>query len=159
MLRSNTNATVNALLNTCVFSVNRSFLKYHQHLFLYSSSGHTSRCTLLCTSICTLNRTENDMTIQRILAENTVSVSEMRKHPADFFTDQPVAVLNKNQPVGYMLGRELFESMVDLIRQHQPQETFTAKFQPNIGQLKAVAASSSQFLSSAKDDELGNFVE
>jgi len=99
------------------------------------------------------------MAIQRILAENTVSVSEMRKHPADFFTNQPVAVLSKNQPLGYMVGKELFESMVDLLRQHQPQETFTARFQPNIGQLKAVATSSSQFLISAKEDELGNFAE
>ena len=95
------------------------------------------------------------MPIQRILAENTVSVSEMRKHPADFFTDQPIAVLSKNQPVGYMVGRELFESMMDIIRQHQPQDTFTARFQPSLSQLKAAAASSSQFLNSAKEDELG----
>ena len=82
------------------------------------------------------------MTIQRILAEETVSVSEMRKHPADFFTDHPIAVLNKNQPIGYMLGKEPFESMVDLIRQLQPQETFTARFQPSATQLKATAARS-----------------
>lgn len=82
------------------------------------------------------------MATQRILAEETVSVSEMRKHPADFFTDRPIAVLNKNQAVGYMAGKELFESMVDLIRQLQPQETFTAKFQPSASQLKVIAAAS-----------------
>jgi hypothetical protein len=29
------------------------------------------------------------MGTQRILSEATVSVTEMRKHPADFFTDHP----------------------------------------------------------------------
>ena len=99
------------------------------------------------------------MAIQRILAEEAVSVSEMRKHPTDFFTDHPIAVLNKNQTAGYMVGRELFESMVDLIRQMQPQETFTAKFRPSANQLKAIAASSSAFLATAREDELGEFVE
>ena len=80
------------------------------------------------------------MAIQRILAEETVSVSEMRKHPADFFTDQPIAVLNKNQPIGYMIGKKQFESMVDLIRQLQPQETFSATIRPSVTQLKTIAA-------------------
>jgi antitoxin YafN len=49
------------------------------------------------------------MSTQRILAEQTVSVTEMRKHPTDYFTDHPIAVLNRNQTEGYMLGKELFE--------------------------------------------------
>jgi hypothetical protein len=58
-----------------------------------------------------------------------------------------------------MLGKELFESMVDLIRQLQPQETFTAKFQPSATQLKALAESSAQFLANAKEEDPGEFVE
>lgn len=99
------------------------------------------------------------MATQRILAEEMVSVSEMRKHPTDFFTDHPIAVLNKNQTAGYMVGKELFESMVDLIRQLHPEETFTAKFQPPVTQLKAVTAASAKFLASAKEKELEDFVE
>ena len=99
------------------------------------------------------------MAIQRILAEEAVSVSEMRKHPTDFFTDHPIAVLNKNQTAGYMVGKELFESMVDLIRQLQPQETITARFQPSVAQLKAVTTGTAQFLASASEEELGEFVE
>lgn len=99
------------------------------------------------------------MTTQRIAAEKVVSVTEMRKHPTDFFTDHPIAVLNNNQTAGYMLGKELFESMVDLIRQLQPQETFTARFQPSATQLKAITTSSAQFLASAKKEELGDFTE
>lgn len=99
------------------------------------------------------------MAKQRILAEETVSITEMRSHPADFFTDHPIAVLNKNQTAGYMLGKELFESMVDLIRQLQPQETFTARFQPSLTQLKAITDGSAQYLASAKEEELGEIVE
>ena len=99
------------------------------------------------------------MATQRIMAEETVSVTEMRKHPTDFFTDHPIAVLNRNQTEGYMVGRELFENMVDLIRQLQPQETFTARFQPSATKLKALAAGSRQYLATAKEEELGDFVE
>ena len=99
------------------------------------------------------------MTTHRILAEEFVSVSEMRKHPADYFTDHPIAVMNKNQTAGYMVGKELFESMVDLIKQLHPQETFTAKFQPSITQLKAATKGSSEFLATAKEEELGDFIE
>ena len=100
-----------------------------------------------------------NMSIQRILAEEAVSVSEMRKHPTDFFTDHPIAVLNKNQTAGYMVGKELFESMVDLIRQMQPQESFTGGFRPSSEQLRALAARSSEFLATAQEDELGEFLE
>ena len=99
------------------------------------------------------------MPIQKIMADNTVSVTEMRKHPADFFTDQPIAVLSNNQPIGYMVGRELFEAMVDALRQQQPQETFSARFQPNSNQLNGAIAASAKFLSSAKEEDLGDFVE
>lgn len=99
------------------------------------------------------------MATHRIVAEEVVSVTEMRKRPTDYFTDHPIAVLNNNQTAGYMVGKELFESMVDLIRQLQPQETFTARFQPSATQLKAIAAGSAQFLASAQEEELGDFAE
>ena len=99
------------------------------------------------------------MAIQRILAEETVSVTEMRKHPTDFFTDHPIAILNKNQTAGYMVGKELFETMVDLIRQLQPQESFTAAFQPSVTHLKAVTKGAAEFLVKANKEELGDFVE
>ncbi len=102
---------------------------------------------------------EEYMATHRILAEEFVSVSEMRKHPADYFTDRPIAVMNKNQTAGYMVGKELFESMVDLIKQLQPQEEFTAKFQPFLTQLKAATKGSYEFFANAKEEEPEDFIE
>ena len=34
--------------------------------------------------------------MQRILSEHTVSITELRKNPAQYFIDEPVAVLSNN---------------------------------------------------------------
>lgn len=53
--------------------------------------------------------------MRRILAEQTVSITELRKNPAQYFIDEPVVVLSKNKPVGYMLSAKLFETIVDML--------------------------------------------
>jgi antitoxin YafN len=55
------------------------------------------------------------MATQRILAEETISISEMRKHPTEYFTDHPIAVLNRNQTEGYMLGKALAEGSAQFL--------------------------------------------
>ncbi len=57
--------------------------------------------------------------MRRILAEQTVSITELRKNPAQYFIDEPVVVLSKNKPVGYMLSAKLFETIVDML-ENQP---------------------------------------
>ncbi|WP_028303160.1 type II toxin-antitoxin system Phd/YefM family antitoxin [Oceanospirillum maris] len=55
-------------------------------------------------------------TIRPILADNTTSISELKKNPmavvdeADGF---PVAVLNRNQPVFYCIPAEAYEALMD----------------------------------------------
>ncbi len=41
--------------------------------------------------------------MHRILAEKSVNITELRKNPAKYFIDQPVAVLSNNRPAGYLL--------------------------------------------------------
>lgn len=56
------------------------------------------------------------MQIRPILADNTTSISELKKNPmavvdqADGF---PVAVLNRNQPVFYCVPAEAYELLMD----------------------------------------------
>lgn len=55
-------------------------------------------------------------TIRPILADNTTSISELKKNPmavvdeADGF---PVAVLNRNQPAFYCIPAEAYEALLD----------------------------------------------
>lgn len=55
-------------------------------------------------------------TIRPILADNTTSISELKKNPmavvdeADGF---PVAVLNRNQPAFYCVPAEAYEALMD----------------------------------------------
>ncbi len=55
-------------------------------------------------------------TIRPILADNSTSISELKKNPmavveqADGF---PVAVLNRNQPVFYCVPAEAYEQLMD----------------------------------------------
>jgi hypothetical protein len=67
--------------------------------------------------------------------------------------------LSNNQAVGYMVGKELFESMVDRLRQLQPQETFTATFRPSASQLKELAETSATLIASTQEEDLGKFTE
>lgn len=55
-------------------------------------------------------------TIRPILADNSTSISELKKNPmavveqADGF---PVAVLNRNQPVFYCIPADAYEALLD----------------------------------------------
>ncbi|MAD45833.1 MAG: antitoxin [Oceanospirillaceae bacterium] len=55
-------------------------------------------------------------TVRPILADNTTSISELKKNPmavvdeADGF---PVAVLNRNQPAFYCVPAEAYEALMD----------------------------------------------
>ncbi len=99
------------------------------------------------------------MSTHKILAEEMVSVSELRKNPSLYFTDYPVAVMSHNQTAGYTVGAELFEKMIMLIEQNQKDTTTSGQFRPSAARLKQITKASEQFLQNASDDELGQFSE
>jgi len=54
--------------------------------------------------------------MQSVLAEMAVSVSELKKNPSAVMSNaegRPVAVLNHNRVMGYMVPAELYEAMMD----------------------------------------------
>jgi antitoxin StbD len=54
--------------------------------------------------------------MQSVLAEMAVSVSELKKNPSAVMSHaegRPVAVLNHNRVMGYMVPAELYEAMME----------------------------------------------
>ncbi|PSB84529.1 antitoxin [Photobacterium damselae subsp. damselae] len=56
------------------------------------------------------------MAIHQVLADNTISISELKKNPMSVVNDTdgfPVAVLNHNQPAFYCIPAEAYEMLLD----------------------------------------------
>lgn len=99
------------------------------------------------------------MSTHKILAEEMVSVSELRKNPSQYFTNSPVAVMSHNKTAGYIIGAELFEKMMMIIEQSQRDKTIIGQFRPSAARLKQITEESERFLQRVSDEELGHFSE
>lgn len=95
------------------------------------------------------------MAVQCILAEKTVSVTELRKKPCDYFMDEPVAVLSNNKTAGYMVSAALYEKMVELIE----LQSKVSRFRPSHARLTQIAKHGAESLLAASQHELDDFVE
>ncbi len=99
------------------------------------------------------------MSTQTILADQTVSITEFRKKPQEFFTDRPIAVLSNNRAAGYVLGAEVFEQLVAIVRQSNQSEVFNGQFLPTADRLRQIASRGAELLENATDGQLENFSE
>ena len=69
--------------------------------------------------------------MHRILAEKSVNITELRKNPAKYFIDQPVAVLSNNRPAGYLLSASAFEALMDMLAEQEEKKPIKARFRPS----------------------------
>ena len=91
------------------------------------------------------------MPTQAIFAEQTVSITELRKNPSEFFKEEPVAVLSNNKTAGYMLSAELYEQMLQLL--NQQSTVVKSRFRPTRTRLDEIAKNCSEALLNATSNE------
>ncbi|SFM70236.1 type I toxin-antitoxin system antitoxin YafN [Marinobacter zhejiangensis] len=99
------------------------------------------------------------METHAILAEKSVSISALRNNPAQYFGDQPIAVLSHNKPAGYVIGAELFEEMMRLIGDREEARAFRGRFRPSGAELAEYCKSSAAALKDAKPENLEEFTK
>ena len=97
-----------------------------------------------------------------ILADETVSVSELKKSPSQYFTDHAIAVLSNNRPTGYVIGAAAYEAMVSMLKQFNQSETFPGEFRPTAEEIREITAKGRALLENTSGNDLeklGNFSE
>lgn len=94
-----------------------------------------------------------------ILAEKSVSISALRNNPAQYFGNEPVAVLNHNKPAGYLLGAALFEEIVKMLSALEESQTFIGRFQPRGAELAELCKKGADLMLEATQEEMEGFTE
>jgi antitoxin StbD len=63
--------------------------------------------------------------METILAEQSVGISELKANPngvIEAAEGRPIALLNRNKPVAYLLSPELYEAMLDRLEDYELSE-------------------------------------
>lgn len=97
--------------------------------------------------------------MERILAEKSINITELRKNPAKYFIDEPVAVLSNNRPAGYMVSARVFEELIDLLEEKQGRVHKAARFRPTAERLDTIADDGQKLLENTSDKDLAEFRE
>lgn len=97
------------------------------------------------------------MSTSPIYAEQTVSITDLRKSPASYFKKEPVAVLSNNRTAGYIVPAEVYQHMVNMIEQAYPEGR--SRFRPSRARLDAIAAEGAELIANASQADLGRFSE
>ncbi len=60
--------------------------------------------------------------MRQVLADFSVSISELKKNPSSLLSQangSPIAVLNHNKPTAYLISAETYEAMVEMIEDYE----------------------------------------
>lgn len=97
--------------------------------------------------------------MERIFAEKSINITELRKNPVKYFIDEPVAVLSNYRPADYMVSAKVFEELIDLPEEKPGRAHIAARFRPNAGRLNDIANNGQKLLQAASDKDLTEFTE
>lgn len=97
------------------------------------------------------------MGMHSILAERSVSITELRKNPGQYFLEEPVAVLSNNRPTGYMIGQELFQELMKLVEQVEGKRTVTGRFRMSTDDLREIGRRGTDLLAYASPEEMEEY--
>lgn len=60
--------------------------------------------------------------MRQVFADFSVSISELKKNPSSLLAQasgSPIAVLNHNRPVAYLIPGETYEALMDMIEDYE----------------------------------------
>ncbi len=97
------------------------------------------------------------MATNPIYAEQTVSITDLRKSPATYFINEPVAVLSNNRTAGYIVPAEVYQHMVNMIEQAYPEGR--SRFRPSRVRLDDIIAQGNELVANASAADLERFSE
>lgn len=92
------------------------------------------------------------MSTSPIYAEQTVSITDLRKSPASYFKGEPVAVLSNNRTAGYIVPADVYQHMVNMIEQAYPEGR--GRFRPSRARLDAIVDNGADVLTNTAAKEL-----
>lgn len=90
------------------------------------------------------------MSASPIYAEQTVSITDLRKSPASYFKSEPVAVLSNNRTAGYIVPADVYQHMVNMIEQAYPEGR--SRFRPSRARLDAIVAEGNELLANSSTE-------
>jgi len=103
---------------------------------------------------------------QRMYAEQSVSITDLKTNPNSVFSDAgkgAIAVLSHNKPKGYILSEHQFVGMITtiekLMKGESIQKNVLAKFRPTKARLDQIAELGAELLLNASEEKLGQFSE
>lgn len=99
------------------------------------------------------------MSTYTILAEEVVSMSDLKTGPGKYFKEHPVAVMSNNKPKGYLVSADMFERLVAAAIVGGEQQEFSGLFNPSSKRLKELANSTTDKLLQLKQSDIGEFKE
>ena len=94
-----------------------------------------------------------------VWTRESISISEFRKNPNDYFTGHAIAVTSNNRKIGYAIGADTYEQMLSALSQPEQTSFFEGKFRPSAERLQQIARDGAKALEGLTKDDSHKYSE